>query len=114
MIEYFRTEDGYVALTERVIPGDHGPFRVGRGPHWRHDNPPLESIQTFHYGLCQIARWEKVDREDVPDEWVEVLGYEEVAKPVLETPKKIPFWVYLVSLALALGWFAADVWRFFT
>ncbi len=82
MIEYFKTGNGYAALTEKVIEGEFGPFRVGHGPHWRH-GPPLENIQTFHYGPYQIGMWEKVDPDSVPDEWFEALAYE-TREPVVE------------------------------
>ncbi len=82
LIEYYKTGNGYAALTERVIEGEFGPFRVGHGPHWG-NKPPLETIQTFHYGLYQIEQWEKVDPDSVPDEWFRALGYE-TREPAVE------------------------------
>jgi len=76
MITYYRTGDGYIAITNQSPAGFDGLVFVGRGG-------PLDNIQEqlFPVGLLTAP----LDVNDVPPEWVRALGYHTVADfPLLD------------------------------
>lgn len=73
-ISYFQDSGGYLAVTPETPKGPlHGIVYVGRGP-----TIPgrIDSIQEQAYAKDVLLKLTRVSALDVPDEWIEALGYE--------------------------------------
>jgi hypothetical protein len=113
-ITYYRTPEGYVGLTDESPRGFKGVIFVGRGP--KGGGPETVCEQGYVPG----TGWEQVDASEVPDEWIEALGYEqrplqpepdrmrmEILFPWEEPSKPritIAFWASLLAMSLCLLW----------
>lgn len=74
-ITYYKTPDGYVALTTRCPHGFQDVVFVGRGP--KGGGPETVCEQ----GFSPSGSWVPIPAEEVPDEWFEAFGYEERPEP---------------------------------
>lgn len=69
MIRYFRTTDGYIAVTDQSPAGFEGLVFVGRGG-------PIDNIQEQLFPADQLT--DPVDVADVDPSWVQALGFHKV------------------------------------
>ncbi len=72
-VTYYLSDDNYHGVTDESPQGFANCVYAGRGP--RHHQGP-ESVHEQGYSISQLQRWEKVDPTDVPDEWLDAIGYE--------------------------------------
>lgn len=71
---YYKTDDGYIAVTSQSPKGFRGSLYIGRGG-------PIDAIVETCFSPQQLRRLAAVDLADVPAEWVEALGYDEPVEP---------------------------------
>lgn len=68
-ITYYRTELGYIAVTDESPKGFKDVLFIGRGG-------PLDDIEETAFEVHQLRKLKPVDRCDVPEVWLEALGYD--------------------------------------
>ena len=81
---YFRCENGYVGITDESPAGMKGFVFAGRGPR---PGKGIESVCEQGYARSQLDKLERVQGDDVPDDWFTAIGYERRPKPI---PESIP------------------------
>ena len=71
-ITYYRDPfGGYHGVTDESPKGLDGCVCAGRGPD---EHGGIETVKERAYAVQHLRKWTRV--EDVPDEWLEAIGYE--------------------------------------
>jgi len=100
-ITYYKTSEGYVALTTRCPAGFQDVVFVGRGP--KGGGPETVCEQ----GFSPSGDWVEIPAEEVPDDWFEALGYEKRPESEPAADNR-----YLYATLAALGaLFLYIIWR---
>ena len=84
---YFRTDDGFLGVTNESPKGMEGLVFAGRGPQ---PGQGIESVHEQGYAKNQLDRMKRIEADDVPDDWFVVIGLEKrIPKPPPEpTPRR--------------------------
>ena len=83
-ITYYRDPFGsYHGITDESPNGLAGCVYVGRGP----DERGIETVKERAYAINVLQKWTRVD--EVPDEWLEAIGYEKVREYLPEPPPQV-------------------------
>lgn len=81
-IAYFKTDTGYIAVTDESPKGFKDVLYVGKGGS-------INKIEEQVFEISQLRKLTKVNLKDVPDAWLLALGYDHPPMPKPE-PKPAP------------------------
>lgn len=73
-IAYFQWGGGYIAVTNQSPKGFKGVIFIGRGAK---PGGGLSDIIEQGFAANQLLKQKPIPKNQVPDEWVEALGYEQ-------------------------------------
>ena len=82
-ITYFKTTDGYAAVSNESPKGFKGTLYITQVG----DTP--ESVEETAVDPRQLSKWAEVDVNDLPGEWAKAFGIEEPAAPEVVEPEVV-------------------------
>lgn len=86
---YFRDGNGFLGVTNESPMGMQGTVFAGRGPQ---PGQGIESVREQAYAKNQLDKMDRVEADDVPDDWFAAIGYEKrIPKPEPQPEENVTY-----------------------